>query len=40
MLTGESKPVGKEKENNVIGGSINGNGSIKMKVEHTGKDST
>jgi len=39
MLTGESKPVKKEKENKVIGGSINGNGSIKMKVEHTGKDS-
>ena len=39
MLTGESKPVKKEKENKVIGGSINGNGSLKMKVEHTGKDS-
>ncbi len=39
MLTGESKPVKKEKENKVIGGSINGNGSLKIKVEHTGKDS-
>ncbi len=39
MLTGESKPVKKEKESKVIGGSINGNGSIKVKVEHTGKDS-
>ena len=39
MLTGESKPVKKEKENKVIGGSINGNGSLKMRVEHTGKDS-
>jgi Cu2+-exporting ATPase len=39
MLTGESKPVKKEKDNKVIGGSINGNGSLKMKVEHTGKDS-
>jgi len=39
MLTGESKPVKKEQENKVIGGSINGNGSLKMKVEHTGKDS-
>lgn len=39
MLTGESKPVKKEIENKVIGGSINGNGSLKMKVEHTGKDS-
>jgi Cu2+-exporting ATPase len=39
MLTGESKPVRKEKDNKVIGGSINGNGSLKIKVEHTGKDS-
>jgi P-type Cu2+ transporter len=39
MLTGESKPVRKEKDNKVIGGSINGNGSVKIKVEHTGKDS-
>ena len=39
MLTGESKPVKKEMENKVIGGSINGNGSLKVKVEHTGKDS-
>jgi Cu2+-exporting ATPase len=39
MLTGESKPVKKEVENKVIGGSINGTGSLKVKVEHTGKDS-
>ncbi len=39
MLTGESKPVKKEKNNKVIGGSINGNGSLQIKVEHTGKDS-
>lgn len=39
MLTGESKPVKKEKNNKVIGGSINGNGSLTVKVEHTGKDS-
>jgi Cu2+-exporting ATPase len=39
MLTGESKPVKKEKSNKVIGGSINGNGSLKVKVLHTGKDS-
>ncbi|HEY5370781.1 MAG TPA: copper-translocating P-type ATPase [Hanamia sp.] len=39
MLTGESKPVKKEKDSKVIGGSINGNGSLTVKVEHTGKDS-
>ncbi|MFD2516647.1 copper-translocating P-type ATPase [Salinimicrobium flavum] len=39
MLTGESKPVKKNKDQKVIGGSINGNGSLKAKVEHTGKDS-
>lgn len=39
MLTGESKPVKKEKQDKVIGGSINGNGSLKVKVLHTGKDS-
>nr|WKN35929.1 copper-translocating P-type ATPase [Tunicatimonas sp. TK19036] len=39
MLTGESKPVKKGMENKVIGGSLNGNGSLKVKVEHTGKDS-
>ena len=39
MLTGESKPVRKGASDQVIGGSINGNGSLKVKVEHTGKDS-
>lgn len=39
MLTGESKPVKKDENDKVIGGSVNGNGSIKVKVEHTGKDS-
>ncbi len=39
MLTGESKPVGKGRNDKVIGGSINGNGSLKVEVEHTGKDS-
>jgi Cu2+-exporting ATPase len=39
MLTGESKPVKKEKSEKVIGGSINGSGSLKVKVLHTGKDS-
>lgn len=39
MLTGESKPVKKEVKDNVIGGSVNGNSTLKVKVEHTGKDS-
>src|SRR5688572_12826198 len=39
MLTGESKPVRKEKSNKVIGGAINGNGSLTVKVTSTGKDS-
>ncbi|HET9137024.1 MAG TPA: HAD-IC family P-type ATPase, partial [Candidatus Kapabacteria bacterium] len=39
MLTGESKPVRKSIDDSVIGGSINGNTSMKVKVKHTGKDS-
>lgn len=39
MLTGESKPVKKEKGSKVIGGSINGIGSLTIKVLSTGKDS-
>jgi len=39
MLTGESKPVKKEIDDKVIGGAINGNSTLKVKVEHTGKDS-
>ena len=39
MLTGESKPVKKQLHDKVIGGSINGNSTLKVKVEHTGKDS-
>jgi len=39
MLTGESKPVKKEKESKVIGGALNGNGSLKIEVVSTGKDS-
>jgi P-type Cu2+ transporter len=39
MLTGESAPVKKEKEGKVIGGSINGDGSLKIQITGTGKDS-
>jgi P-type Cu2+ transporter len=39
MLTGESKPIEKDKGNKVIAGSINGEGSLKVKVTHGTKDS-
>ncbi len=39
MLTGESKPVQKIKGDKVIAGAINGNGSIKVTVSHSAKDS-
>lgn len=39
MLTGESKPASKTKGQKVIGGSINQNGSLRVKVLSTGKDS-
>lgn len=38
MVTGESKPVKKEKGKKVIGGTINGNGSLTVKVEQVGED--
>ena len=38
MITGESKPVSKGEGNEVIGGSINGEGSVKIEVEKTGDD--
>lgn len=39
MLTGESVPVSKIKGAKVIGGSVNGEGSITAEVKKTGKDS-
>ncbi len=39
MLTGESAPVKKQNGDKIIAGSINGNGSIKVKVTHASKDS-
>ncbi|MFA6622229.1 MAG: heavy metal translocating P-type ATPase, partial [Candidatus Caldatribacteriota bacterium] len=38
MVTGESKPVGKEVDNKVIAGTINGNGSLTIKVEQVGEE--
>jgi len=38
LLTGESKPVHKKSENKVIGGSINDEGVLKVKIEKTGEE--
>lgn len=38
MVTGESKPVKKSKDDKVIGGTINGNGSLEVSVQQVGKD--
>jgi Cu2+-exporting ATPase len=38
MITGESKPVGKEPGDKVIGGTINGDGSLRVRVTATGED--
>lgn len=39
MLTGESKPVEKTKNDQVIAGSVNGEGSLKVKVAHSNQES-
>ncbi len=39
MITGESEPVSKKEGDDVIGGAVNGNGSLTIKVSKTGKDS-
>jgi len=39
MLTGEATPVAKKTGSKVIGGSINGEGSLTIEVKGTGKDS-
>jgi Cu2+-exporting ATPase len=38
MLTGESRPITKRSGDNVIGGSINGEGSISLKVKRIGSE--
>lgn len=37
MITGESKPVHKRKGDEVVGGTINGDGAIKIRVDKTGE---
>jgi Cu2+-exporting ATPase len=39
LMTGESKPVSKQQGDEVIGGSINGEGSLTIEVNRTGEDS-
>lgn len=39
LMTGESKPVSKSEDDEVIGGSVNGEGSLTIEVEKTGEDS-
>ncbi|MDG6225787.1 MAG: copper-translocating P-type ATPase [Candidatus Thermoplasmatota archaeon] len=39
MLTGESKPVKKSPNDEVIGGSVNGDNLIKVEIKETGEDS-
>ncbi|MDF1499718.1 MAG: copper-translocating P-type ATPase [Anaerolineales bacterium] len=38
MITGESKPVSKDPGDQVIGGSINGDGSLRVRVQATGDE--
>lgn len=38
MITGESKPVLREEGDEVIGGTINGLGAIKIRIEKTGEE--
>lgn len=38
MVTGESKPVGKKRDDEVIGGTINVEGAIRVRVTKTGEE--
>ena len=40
MITGESKPVSKEPGDEVIGGTVNGDGSLRVRIGATGDDTT
>jgi len=38
LLTGESKPISKKVDDRVIGGSVNGDGALTVKVQRTGSE--
>ena len=38
LLTGESKPISKKAEDKVVGGAINGEGVLKVRIERTGEE--
>ncbi|WP_276282815.1 copper-translocating P-type ATPase [Halorussus caseinilyticus] len=40
MITGESKPVSKDPGDEVIGGTINGDGSLRVRIAATGDETT
>jgi Cu2+-exporting ATPase len=40
FLTGESRPVAKEPGNSVVAGAVNGEGSLTIRVERTGEQTT
>jgi Cu2+-exporting ATPase len=39
VITGESRPVARRQDDQVIGGSVNGTGSLTVEVTRTGEDS-
>nr|WP_226013570.1 heavy metal translocating P-type ATPase [Halomicrobium salinisoli] len=38
MITGESRPVSKEPGDEVIGGTVNGDGSLRVRIDATGEE--
>ena len=38
LLTGESKPILKQTKDKVIGGSVNGDGALRVRIERTGEE--
>lgn len=40
MVTGESRPVGKGEGDEVVGGTVNGAGSLRIEVRRTGEDTS